>query len=375
MQLHALPPILLVMLLSACQQPPRSGLDFKDRTPERLSEWHVFQRSGDVLTLDQGVMPYDLNTPLFSDYAHKFRSVYVPDGTAIRYGEDELEFPVGTVISKTFYYPVSDEAAVDGTIAVRKVLEASQGASLDLRHVRLLETRLLVHTASGWVGLPYVWNVEQTEAILELAGESFSLAMISEGDREAFTYMVPDANQCANCHAVEHREQILKPIGVKTRHLNKQYKYADTTQNQLARWKQAGLLTGLNDPTKAPRLARWDEIGNLDARARAYLDVNCGHCHSAQAAANTSGLLLDAEQSDPTKLGVCKIPVAAGRGSGTASFDIVPGSPEESILLHRMKSTEPDVAMPELGRSLVHREGVALIAAWIASLPGNCEAH
>jgi hypothetical protein len=157
--------------------------------------------------------------------------------------------------------------------------------------------------------------------------------------------------------------------------LNKQYKYADTTQNQLARWKQAGLLTGLNDPTKAPRLARWDEIGNLDARARAYLDVNCGHCHSAQAAANTSGLLLDAEQSDPTKLGVCKIPVAAGRGSGTASFDIVPGSPEESILLHRMKSTEPDVAMPELGRSLVHREGVALIAAWIASLPGNCEAH
>jgi len=53
-------------------------------------------------------------------------------------------------------------------------------------------------------------------------------------------------------------------------------------------------------------------------------------------------------------------------------FDIVPGTPDESILLHRMLSTEADVAMPELGRALVHIEGVSLIRDWIAALPGGC---
>lgn len=365
---------MFTMLLSACQQPPpRSGLDLQDRTPNRLSEWRVFQRNGSVLTLNGAAVPYDLNTPLFSDYAHKFRSVLVPEGSVIRYGAEAFAFPVGTVISKTFYYPKAGHSKDDERVAVRKVLESAQGESLDLEHVRLLETRLLINTASGWVALPYVWNTAQTEATLELAGESFELELVSENSSEAFTYLVPDANQCANCHAVDHREQILKPIGVKARHLNKQYRYVNVTENQLAHWESTGLLTEIGDLDTAPRNAQWDAPSDLGARARAYLDVNCAHCHSSRAAANTSGLLLDAQESNPTKLGFCKMPVASGRGSGTASFDIVPGAPDESILVHRMRSTEPDVAMPELGRSLVHREGVALISAWIASLPGDCD--
>jgi len=36
--------------------------------------------------------------------------------------------------------------------------------------------------------------------------------------------------------------------------------------------------------------------------------------------------------------------------------------------LHRMNSTEPAVMMPELGRKMIHKEGVALIRSWIASL-------
>jgi hypothetical protein len=130
-------------------------------------------------------------------------------------------------------------------------------------------------------------------------------------------------------------------------------------------------------PAGAPRNAQWDDpaAADIEARARAYLDVNCGHCHSPSGPANTSGLFLQAQETDRVKLGVCKIPVASGRGSGQGSFDIVPGAPDESILLHRMISTEPDVAMPELGRSLVHREGVALIRAWIESLSGECSAR
>jgi uncharacterized repeat protein (TIGR03806 family) len=371
MRIHALSAGVVAILLAACQPPPRTEPATSDDLPNALSEWHLFRRSGDVLTLGDTLMPYDLNSALFSDYAHKQRAVSVPKGTAIRYGAEDFDFPVGTVISKTFYYLRADS----GADTVRKVVERTAGTSLDLRQVRLLETRLLINTTSGWVAAPYVWNAEQTEATLELAGESFSLELVSEDAREPFTYIVPDANQCAGCHAADYRQQILKPIGIKARHLNKDYPYASGTENQLLHWQRAGLLSGSRTPEQAPRNAQWDVASDdLNARARAYLDVNCSHCHSARAAANTSALLLDVHEKNSLQLGICKIPVASGRGSGTASFDIVPGAPAQSILLHRMESTEPDVAMPELGRSLVHREGVALIREWIASLEGSCPA-
>jgi uncharacterized repeat protein (TIGR03806 family) len=362
---------LSLSLLNACSRGPRTGLDFPDELPRTLSEWRIVERQGDRLVLNEGVMPYDLNSPLFSDYAHKLRTVLVPPGTAIRYGAEDFEFPVGSVITKTFYYPKVE--GENDAKAVAKVLVQSQGEALDLDAVRLLETRLLINTKTGWVVAPYVWNAEQTEATLELAGESFSLELVADDKRVPFTYLVPDANQCAGCHALEHQRQILQPIGVKARHIDKDYRYASGEENQLLHWQKAGLLTDVDGRHVRPN-AKWDieSSGTLDERARAYLDVNCGHCHSAAAAANTSGLLLNATQTDAAKLGVCKIPVASGRGSGNARFDIVPGAPEQSILLYRMESSEPDVAMPELGRSLVHEEGVALIRAWIASFDGDC---
>ena len=84
--------------------------------------------------------------------------------------------------------------------------------------------------------------------------------------------------------------------------------------------------------------------------------------------ASNSGLNLDLEESRPAALGVGKRPVAAGRGSGGLEVAIAPGQPDQSILLHRMKSTEPGVMMPELGRSVVHDEGVARIADYIRRL-------
>jgi hypothetical protein len=64
--------------------------------------------------------------------------------------------------------------------------------------------------------------------------------------------------------------------------------------------------------------------------------------------------------------------VAAGGGAGDLLYGIVPGIPEESILIYRMNTTAPDEMMPELGRSLIHNEGVELIHSWISQLPGNC---
>ena len=71
---------------------------------------------------------------------------------------------------------------------------------------------------------------------------------------------------------------------------------------------------------------------------------------------------------NPAKYGVLKIPVAAGHGSGGRSFDIVPGKPDESILLYRIESDDPGIAMPSVGKSLVPVEAAALIRAWIEQL-------
>src|SRR5690606_2983852 len=111
----------------------------------------------------------------------------------------------------------------------------------------------------------------------------------------------------------------------------------------------------------------------LEQRARTYLEINCAHCHQRGGSGDTSGLFLTADEPSPTRLGVCKPPVAAGRGTAGHRFSIVPGAPEQSILVSRIKSTEVGVLMPELGRSRVHEEGLALVSAWIASMSGSCD--
>ena len=333
--------------------------------PETLSAWELFSEKGDALVPHDAVV-YDLNSSLFSDYALKLRTLRIPPGTQAKMAGDEIEFPIGTVISKTFYYLRTNAAPEPERWSVYKADE-EHAAFLNRSRVRLLETRLLVNTETGWIGLPYVWDADQTDATLQLAGESMSLRLMDGRKRVDFDYLVPDANQCASCHAGDGTR--LHPIGLKTRHLNKTRVYDGKAVNQLAHWRQLGILDSDSALTTAAS-ARWDDPKqSIDARARAYLDVNCSHCHGAQGAANHSGLWLTPETHDPIQLGLCKPPVATGRGSGDAAYVIVPGKPRDSILLHRMQSTEPDVAMPEIGRSLVHQEGVELIEAWIRSMP------
>jgi uncharacterized repeat protein (TIGR03806 family) len=184
-------------------------------------------------------------------------------------------------------------------------------------------------------------------------------------------YLVPNTDQCAGCHVeVEGREQRLRPLGPTARQLNVDFVHADGRENQLVRWARHGLLKDGPAPDAAPR---WTlEHAGVAGRARAYLDVQCAHCHSPRGPAASSGLYLEYAEASPERLGVCKTPVAAGRGSGGLRYDIVPGRPEESILFHRMASREPDVMMPELGRSLRDDAGLELVRLFIASLPGAC---
>ncbi|MFC6980796.1 hypothetical protein [Microbulbifer taiwanensis] len=248
------------------------------------------------------------------------------------------------------------------------------GETLDLDRVRLVETRLLVKRADGWQALPYVWNAEQTEATLEIAGDASRLQLVgTSGESAGFTYVVPDANQCAGCHADNHTKKAIAPLGPRARHLNKDYPYAGGAQNQLLHWQQIGYLSELPEFAGIPRNADYADTSlSLEERARAYLDINCGHCHNPSGAADTSGLMLAHMEQDRRRLGLCKPPVAAGTGSGNRLFAIVPGAPDKSILNFRVESTDPGAMMPELGRSLVHEEGSELLRQWVASMPGSC---
>jgi uncharacterized repeat protein (TIGR03806 family) len=320
--------------------------------PEKLSAYGLFRGNGSTQEPADGVVPYDLNTPLFSDYTAKYRFVRLPPGTSAGYHDrDVFDFPVGTVIAKTFAY-------------LNDARDPSRGR-------RLLETRLLIHKPGGWVGLPYVWDEGQTEATLKVAGGTMDVRWVhGDGKERTNNYIIPNVNQCAGCH---ENNKVLRPIGPKARNLNKEFAYADGRENQLARWAKAGYLHGAPEPGRAPKLPVWNDpsTGGLEQRARAWLEINCAHCHSPEGPAKTSGLDLLASQDDRYKRGFWKTPVAAGRGSGGRSYDVVPGRPDESILLYRLQSTDPGIMMPELGRRLVDEEGVALVREWIASLPAG----
>jgi uncharacterized repeat protein (TIGR03806 family) len=307
---------------------------------ENLSDYGFFKGTLKEQIPSDGVVLYTLNSPLFSDYASKLRFVKLPVGQSVAYNPDSvLQFPVGTAIVKTFYYPIDERNPKKGR--------------------RLMETRVLLHEPKGWVALPYIWNKEQTDAVLEVAGGSDQVSWIDgAGKKQSFEYQVPNMNQCKGCH---ERSGKMTPIGPSVRQLN--------DGQQLQHWETAGLLKGL-PKDHIPALVNYsDASASLDDRVKAYLDINCAHCHNPTGPARSSGLYLTWDSKDRTAYGFLKPPVAAGRGSGNLSYDIVPGKPDQSILHYRMASRDPGVMMPELGRQLTHHEGVELVRSWIASLP------
>lgn len=316
---------------------------------QKLSQYKLFAGDPAGQRPAQGVIPYDINSALFSDYAEKYRFIRIPPGTQATYKADEVfDLPVGTVIAKTFAYP-------------RDSRDPSKGR-------RLIETRILNHEHEGWVGLPYVWNEAQSEAVLDVAADAVNVSWIhTDGQPRTNNYIIPNSNQCKGCHKAG---ETMLPIGPKARHLNRELVYADGKENQLAHWARLGVLAGAPEPGEVPRLPVWDDpkSGTLDARARAWLEINCAHCHSPRGPARNSGLDLLASQRNPTSFGVFKPPVAAGLGSGGLAYDIIPGQPDRSILAYRIASTHPGVMMPELGKRLVHVEGVALVREWIAAM-------
>ncbi|MCR9103782.1 MAG: right-handed parallel beta-helix repeat-containing protein [Gammaproteobacteria bacterium] len=314
-----------------------------------LSDYRLFADKTDPTDNPNGRgVIYDLNTPLFTDYANKYRFVFVPEGTEAAYRSTEVfDFPVGTIITKTFTVQndLRDENSVED----------------------LIETRLLIRRADGWKALPYIWTADKSDAVLTPTGGTQPISWIdAQGQSRMTDYIIPNTNNCSNCHG----EDVLLPIGPTARSLNRDFAYDSGTANQIEHWSAAGLLTGAPEDTSSiVTIPLWgDNTASLDDRARGYLDINCTHCHNPGGAGSTSGLYLEYSRPFGFDVGECKPPVAAGAGSGGLDHVIVPGDSDNSILTYRMDSNETDVRMPEIGRTVIHTEGVELIEAWINAM-------
>lgn len=355
---HLLFFIILLIFFFQCNFSKTVNVDIAIPPFKKLSEYNFFKGNLKDLLPAEKVLPYDLITPLFSDYAEKARFVWMPGGTKATYNDTTVfDFPDGSVLIKNFYYPNDSRNEENGR--------------------KIIETRLLVKRKDGWDALPYIWNDEQTEAFLEIAGGTKHISWIDkDGNKLNSDYSIPNKNQCKSCHVFQGKFQ---PIGPKACNLNSGFSYLEGKKNQLVKWKEAGILDNFSTPENSPKLPKWNDekSGTLEERALAYLDINCAHCHSPQGPAATSGLLLNflpPKSRVGASFGIYKSPVAAGKGTGGLLYDIVPGKPGESILYYRMISLDPGVMMPELGRKLVHKEGVELVREWISTLkinPGN----
>lgn len=294
--------------------------------PARLSETVLFD---DVTaqTPAPGLVPYAINSPLWSDGAGKQRWISVPQGNEVTFAADGgLDFPVGTMFVKQFEFPP-----------------------------RRLETRVLVVGSEDTYGVTYRWNNQGTDAELVLEPAD---ATITGGT----SWHYPGAGQCWSCHRAENRV-----LGFTAPQLRR--------DGQLATLVSRGVFSQATLASLPPAIpAPSDTTKTLEQRATAYLAANCSGCHHAGAS------FLGGEDTWNAGFGVPlgdrglvdaahhNGPVARALNLGSAKL-IEPGNPARSLLLARLKSIHPDLRMPPLGRNTVDAEGVALIEAWIASMP------
>ena len=346
-------------------------VDVNAPAPTLLSAYRLFLWDpGTGFQFNDRVVPYELNTALFSDYALKQRAIYVPPGTTATFAyEEAFELPIGGVAIKNFYFPA------------------------DLRspktNLQLIETRLMIRHADGLHALPYIWTADQRDAVLTPAGEVRAISFLdSNGALQTSNYLIPERNQCATCHGRQASptapvETIL--VGLKARHLNRTTDYGELGKhNEIAHLSELGMLSGAPDPSTLAAAFDFRPIeangvaqlsaADIDVAARAYLDINCAHCHNPKAVQGiTSQLFLNHDNNDAFHLGVCKRPGSAGQGTGGFTFDIEPGDPDTSILYFRTHTTDVGAMMPLLGRSITHTRGTELLHAWIAGQPPvNC---
>lgn len=335
--------------------------------PRKLSETGLFTSTKD-LTPAPGLIPYDVNSELWSDGAVKQRWVALPGMEQIEYDGITYPGPVpGTYPG--FKFP-------DGTVTVKHFSIAPDATQPD--KLRRLETRILVFEQipgtqemgdQVWQGYTYIWNADQTDAILaDKAGEDLKLEIkdpAAPGGKRDQVWHFPSRSQCIMCHTMPAKFA----LGVNTMQLNRDHDYGNGhIVNQITVWSQLGLFKNPppQKPDTLPKLADYrDPHIDLNTRARAYLHSNCSHCHMRWGGGNAEFKLL--ATLDMKDMGIENEKPGHGAFGITDAALLSPGQPERSLIAHRMKLIGLG-RMPHIGSNVVDKVGAKLIEDWISSL-------
>ena len=320
---------------------------FSDTPHQTLSAYNFFEGDLRDLSPSFAVIPYDLISPLFSDYAKKKRFIWMPNGVKANFVDDysPLDFPIGTFLIKNFFY---------NTIQPNN-------------NQRILETRIMFKTDEGWDFANYLWNEEQTEAFFSNNGDLVELTWLEGEALKSTNYRIPSRAECFTCH---NQSDSPTPIGLRPQNINKNYNYDEGTDNQLRKLISVGYLDS-DIPGNINTTVTWDDNSNsLEERVRSYLDINCAHCHSDNGYCNYRPMRFAYNLTDNREnIGVCVEPET----QFIPNSDIVkPNDTDLSILYYRLSTTDESFRMPLLGRTINHDEGVELIEEWINSLT-NCD--
>ncbi|MBV7270614.1 fibronectin type III domain-containing protein [Winogradskyella luteola] len=289
-----------------------------------LSELNLFSGELSDLNISSKAFEYQLNSQLFTDYAHKQRLIALPDGTSMEFDGDGLPvFPDNTVIAKTFYYNIDERDLSLGRI--------------------IIETRILIKLEGEWETGDYKWNAEQTDAVLDLDGSTVPITWTNAtGETNSIDYQIPSNADCFTCHKTYEQ---MTPIGSKLRSMN----FEVNGSNQLDQLINNNQLIGITSSSSvAVSLPNWEDTSlSLETRARAYLDINCAHCHIPGGHCENESILNLAFRTSAEDSNIA---------NRRFSIDF------------RISSDVDGTRMPLIGTTIQHTEGVQLIQDYLNTL-------
>lgn len=288
-----------------------------------LSSYGLYDGNMAELKPATGVHLYEISSKLFTDYAKKQRLVKLPEGQSAKLLNDRsADYPDGTIVAKTFWYP-------------------KDFRDLSLGH-HVIETRLMIKAQGTWNVATYIWNDAQTEAELSTKGATTNITWITEtGETRSTKYEIPDEVACVTCH---QNKKSVSLLGLTPRNLNRNVTRADASINQLAYLQAQGVFEQSETSTIKTIIDYTDTSLTLEERARAYLDVNCAHCHQPNAWQRAAEQELDLRyETSLSKSGIIN----------------------KSEDIDRLLSNGE---MPLVGTTVLDKEGVALTLDYLKSL-------
>ena len=303
----------------------------------------------------EGLLPYSLNAPFWSDGALKLRWIAIPnDGThdtpeeQVIYSEEgRWQYPEGSVTVKHF------EMNTDLTNPNER---------------RRLETRFVVKGPNdAFYYLTYKWNEEGTDAELLATGETETLAIRTSAGVRFQQWQYPSEENCIDCHKAISGSF----LGPSARQLNGNLLYPETGEvsNQLATWNNLGIFSNpINEDSLDFILTAKnmdDESATLEERALSYLDTNCGYCHFPGSIRTSA---FDARMTTPLERSAIINGAVFNNNSIQNAKVIAPGDTAKSLVYFRMRNLGNKEAMPPIAKALVDSAGLKLMEDWILSL-------